>query len=229
MKIPRSKNTHLLIAIVSHVSFLAYSLFLGVNYLVSSLILGLLIYNLTAQLFMHRSVTHGQFSFSSPIVRTFCILFSMCNFGSLAVNCAIHIDHHKFSDTERDPHNFREIGLFRTLVKDWGKELLPSPKTFAKFLKNQEIKKQHFNNVKYAIFASVFVPFLPVVSFWLINLLFIVVHLGVEDQRFVNAPWLFPLMWGEEMHMDHHINPGKKKMHPFDLMYFSGKVLERFG
>ena len=227
MKIPRSLRTHQVLSLVSHLTFLAYSWIFGFWYFLFGLILGLVVYNLTAQLFMHRAVTHRQFKFSLGVNRVFCALFSMCNFGSLGVNCAIHIQHHIHSDTFRDPHNFREIGVLRTLIKEWDKKLLPSPRLFASYLRDKDFRYQHDKNVDFAFLSAFLCPYIPVVSFWLINLLYIVVHMGPKSDPTLNLHVLYPLMWGEEQHREHHLNPSKKKMHNFDLIFYAGRVLER--
>jgi fatty-acid desaturase len=226
MKIPRSTRTYQVLSLVAHLAFLGYTWLFGFWYILIGSVFGLVIYNLSAQLFMHRAVAHKQFNFSESVNRVFCALFSMLNFGSLALNCAIHVQHHAYSDTSRDPHNFREIGIFRTLLKEWDKKIVPPSKFYMGYLRNKDFKFQHNNNANYALLASVLCPYLPVVSFWLINLLYIVVHLGPEGDPQLNLNFLYPLMWGEEQHRDHHLNPSKKKMHNFDLIYYVGRTLE---
>lgn len=219
MKVKRSAKIHRLLFLISHITFFIYCFLFGWTYIILSLLTGLLAYNLSVQLFMHRSISHGHFSFSKTVKKVLCILFSFCNFGSLAVNCAIHTEHHRHSDTEKDPHNFRNIGIWRTLMKDWDSRNLPSPKAYCFYFADETLLYQHRHNLNYAIFSSIFLPFIPVCSFWLINLLFIIAHLEGSPS---NIPILFPLMWGEEFHQDHHKYPGRKKLHSFDFMWFLG-------
>ena len=227
MKIPRTKNTYLSLYLISHLLFLLYSFIFGIWYFMLSLLIGLIVFNLAAELYMHRTVSHRHFHFSNFTNKIFCALFSMCNFGSLASNCAIHINHHKFSDTEKDPHNFRNIGVLNTILKNWKKEHLPSSKLVLTFLKDENVKNQHYHHMKYAIVSTILFPFIPVASFWLINLLFIVAHLGTDkESRFMNLDLLYPLMWGAEKHRDHHLDISKKKMHNLDLIYYTGRVLD---
>lgn len=222
MKIPRTAKTHRLLFVISHITFILYCFLFGPIYFFVSLLLGLIVYNVSVQLFMHRSMSHGHFSFSPSIRRGLCVLFSLCNFGSLAINCGTHIQHHKFSDTKLDPHNFQILGIWKTLMKDWDKSNFPPFSIYRPYLTDKIVLSQHKNNLNYAVFASIFLPFIPVCSFWLVNLLIIVVHLGSSP---VNIPILFPLMWGEEFHKVHHDYPGKKKLHFFDFTYFLGTLL----
>jgi fatty-acid desaturase len=225
MKRFRSKGFHGIIFFASHLSFFLQFFLFGYIYLFLGLFAGLLVYNLSAQVFMHRGLAHGHYKFSSGAKKLLSTLFSFCNFGSIAANCAIHQRHHKFSDSAKDPHNFRKLGLWRTAIKDWSGEDLPHPREYAPFLRDKILLHQHRHNPKYAIFASILTPFIPVCSFWLINLLFVAVHTGSSDgngSTAINLPCLYPLMWGEEHHAEHHKNPAKRKLHDFDLIYRIG-------
>jgi len=227
IKLAEIKEIYLTLYIISHLLFSVYCYFFGIWYFVVSLLLGLTIFNLSAELFMHRTIAHKQFKFSKRINELFCILFSMCNFGSVAANSAIHIKHHKYVDTDKDPHNFRYIGVFNTILKNWNKEHTPSPKLMLKFMRDDVVKKQHYNHMQYSFISTILFPFIPVVSFWAINLLFIISHLGKNNSySAINVRLLFPLMWGAEMHRDHHDFPTKKQMHMYDIIYYTGKKLE---
>jgi hypothetical protein len=94
-------------------------------------------------------------------------------------------------------------------------------------MENEEIKKQHYYSMKYSFISTILFPFIPVVSFWMINLLFIITHLGKNNSHSaINVRLLFPLMWGAEMHKDHHDFPTKKKMHTYDIIYYIGNFLQ---
>ena len=222
------KNIYKLLYFLSHILFFIYCYFFGIWYLICSLFLALVFFNLSSELFFHRTITHNQFNLNSKATKLFCVLFSMCNYGSIIVNSAIHINHHRFSDTKKDPHDFKNIGLLNVITKNLNKEHFPDKKLIVKFVKNQYIRNQHINHIKYSIISVFLFPFIPVSSFWLINLLFIVSHLGKNDGKdnSINLPILFPLMWGAEMHKDHHLYPNKKKMHRYDIIYYIGKKLE---
>jgi fatty-acid desaturase len=227
IKLPRTKKTYLTFFGISHLFFFAYCYFFGIWYLIISFLIGLTIFNLSAELFMHRTIAHQQFKFSKRINELFCILFSMCNFGSVAANSAIHINHHRFIDTNKDPHNFRYVGVLNTIFKNWNDEHPPSPKLTLKFMRDDVVKKQHYNHMQYSVISTILFPFIPVISFWMINLLFIISHLGKQNPySAINLRLLFPLMWGAEMHKDHHDFPTKKKMHTYDIIYYIGNFLQ---
>lgn len=224
----RSKYTYWSLTILSHLLFFVYCYYFGILYFTVSLIIGLFVFNLSAELFMHRTVSHKQFKFNPNINSILLILFSMCNFGSIASNSAIHLTHHKYSDKEKDPHNFRSIGLLNVIFKNWSDNHSVNKKLLCIFLRDKQIQNQHNNHLKWSLISAIFFPFIPVASFWLINLLFIVAHLGKNNENnSINIPILYPLMWGAEMHKDHHDNISKKRMHKYDIIYAIGKTLEK--
>jgi stearoyl-CoA desaturase (delta-9 desaturase) len=224
----RTKYTYWLVSILSHLLFVVYCYYFGLSYLIVSLLIGLFVFNVAAELFMHRAISHKQFKFSSGLNNILLVLFSMCNFGSIASNSAIHLTHHKYSDTVKDPHDYKNIGLFNMIVKNWSDDYPINKKILCSFLKDKNIRNQHNNHLKWSLVSAIFFPFIPVASFWLINLLFIISHLGKnEENRSINLPILYPLMWGAEMHKDHHKNISKNRMHRYDIIYAIGKTLEK--
>lgn len=228
MKLQRNARLYATLYTLSHVVLGVYFYVFGQIYAVTALFLGLLIFNTATYAFMHRAVAHNQFHFSPRVKRFLCNLFSMCGFGSLAVNCAVHTQHHKYSDTRLDPHDFRRIGLVKTIFKQWDEKFYPPVKSYARYLRNDEILLQHQNNAKFFLFSSLVFPFIPVVSFWMLNLIFIVNHSGEgEGDSSLNVPFLYPLMWGEEFHSDHHSHPERRKMHKLDLIFLIASSLER--
>ena len=78
-----------------------------------------------------------------------------------------------------------------------------------------------------------------VTGFWLSKLVVILVHIkvlgtgqnrGEDTSR--NLCWLKPIMWGEELHNNHHRLPSeanhnhKKTIFQFDVLYYIGKLIE---
>lgn len=228
MKLQRSVRLYATLYALSHITFGVYSYVFGYTYMLASLFVGLLSFNIASYAFMHRAVAHNQFQFSRRVKKFLCDLFSMCGFGSLAVSCAVHVEHHKHTDTTLDPHDFRRIGLVRTVFKRWDETFYPPVKSYVRYLRDPEICLQHRNNANFFLLSSLVFPFIPVVSFWMLNLIFIANHLGEgEGGSALNLPLLYPLMWGEEFHSDHHRHPERKRMHKFDLIYWAASSLER--
>ena len=226
----RSQFNYNAIAFTAHGMLLIQCLWFGWTFALIALLIGLVIYNLTAGLYMHRVVVHQHFSFSLGWHRLFCRLFSMCNFGSLAMNCSIHLRHHRYSDLPGDPHSYEQLGLRRLLLKQWNRSSLPQSRQLLRFLSNPCIKHQHRNHMAYGIVTALLLPSISVSAYWLINLLFVVAHWGPShhssEGRATDWPALLPLMWGDEMHYRHHKSPARKRLRRFDLLYIIGRAIE---
>ncbi len=226
----RSQFNYNAVAFTAHVMLLIQYLLFGWTFVLIALLIGFVIYNLTAGLYMHRVVVHQHFRFSLGWHRLFCRLFSMCNFGSLAMNCAIHLRHHRYPDQPGDPHSYYHLGLRCLLLKQWNRSSLPQSRHLRRFLSNPCIKHQHRNHMSYGIITALLFPSITVSAYWLINLLFVVVHWGPiynsSEGRSTDCPILFPLMWGDEMHYRHHKYPAQKRLRHSDLLYIIGCVIE---
>lgn len=108
----------------------------------TSLFLWILVYGMIGNnLAMHRYLTHGQFEVANPVRYLFVWLGTMIGVGSPVSYAATHLVHHKYSDTEHDPHgpgrglksvlicfqktvNLKESKVFNkrivTLIKEYG-------------------------------------------------------------------------------------------------------------
>lgn len=221
----RNQKTYAVISVVAHISFAVQAYLLGPWYVVGGLLAGLIAYNLVVSVYIHRGLSHGFYSFSSFWHTALTTITSMLNFGSAAVAAGVHITHHKYADTTKDPHNVHNIGLLRFLLKDWGPAYRPNQRLMAKLLKVPEIKRQHERHLGVSAAFALLAPFFAVSGYWLINLHYLLIHLGSDKtDTSQNAWWLFPLMWGEEFHRKHHHNPSAKKLHRFDLIHFLGQA-----
>jgi len=226
----RSQINYGAINLLAHGMLLIQGLWLGWTFTLCSLLIGLVIYNLTAGLYMHRVVVHQHFNFSIHWHRLFCRLFSMCNFGSLAMNSAIHLRHHQYTDQPGDPHSFDQLGYRRVLLKQWNRTSLPQSRHLLRFLRNPCIHHQHRHHMAYGIVAALVAPWISVSAFWLINLMFVVAHWGDQQHsphgRAIDLPILLPLMWGDEMHHRHHRYPAQSRLRRIDVLWMIGRAIE---
>lgn len=70
-----------------------------------SVLMWILVYGMVGNnLGMHRYVSHGQFEVSGPVKYLFVWLGTMIGVGSPVSYAATHLVHHKYPDTEHDPH-----------------------------------------------------------------------------------------------------------------------------
>lgn len=66
--------------------------------------------------YLHRLVAHRSYSTYRPIEFTMALLSVPCSMGSPIDWAWIHRVHHRYSDTEKDPHSYRHMGFFKALV-----------------------------------------------------------------------------------------------------------------
>jgi fatty-acid desaturase len=224
MQISR-KTHHLLIFAISHVLYIFYIYFLGLDYFAATLIIGIFTTNITIGLYIHRVLGHKMYKIPDKAHKVFLCLTSFLNLGSAAISASVHRNHHIYSDTDKDPHYVYNIGLFSFLIKDWGYRYKPHKNTFMRIVRNKDVLKQHKHHLSLGYVSAFTCPFLPVCSFWFLNFHFLFNHNRNGPK---NIKWAYPILLGEELHRDHHINPSKRKMHKFDLIHYLGKTLEYF-
>ena len=239
MKLSRNKISYLLLSLLAHVLFVFYAYQFGLMYALLSLVAGVVVFNLAYTLYAHRILTHNHFKISHFYHSVFCTLYSALNFGSVAIYAGVHIKHHQYSDTDNDPHAPERLGLLRTITKVWDSKYKPNRKTFVRLLKNTAIKWQHKHHMTVSILSMVLFPAIIVVGFWLSSVLIIAVHTrqlgyhyrgeGKIKSGAVNIPFLKPLLWGEELHSNHHAKPNianhnfSNTFSEFDFIYHLGR------
>jgi stearoyl-CoA desaturase (delta-9 desaturase) len=223
----KRKYHYFLWSLLAHILLVVYTYFFGIWYLIIGLLIGFLVHNLTATLYIHRILAHNYHTISNKWHWFFTILHPFLNLGSLIVNTAVHPYHHKYVDQERDPHDWKRLGIWRAFIKDYDNAYTLDRRYFAKLSKKPNLKWEHKYNGIIGKISIILFPFLPVAGFWLCNLLLFVVHIGPDkNNSAANIWWLWFLMWGEEWHELHHAKPELKKLHNLDIIYYIGKLIE---
>lgn len=158
--------------------------------------IGLVFNNLVNYLYLHRVYTHKHYKFNPTLDRIFQFFACMLNLSSPNVYAAVHVKHHKHSDTPKDPHSSLYYPWWKMLFSFWGPEFLPDRRAFTKY--KCEWYKYH---VQIAWFAAIFFPWIIVISHWMSKIVILMVH---KNGKPIDVPWMFLLTWGEEMHKHHH-------------------------
>lgn len=183
----------------------------------------------------HRIFVHGAINLKDLSPRAHIIgqfLCTLSGWGSTLVFGSVHKAHHRWSGTEKDPHEPRYVGKWNML---WGRYDLTN-KTDLRFFKlayNRPyaafFHKHYFTITWLAmpLFAPVFV-----VGFWLRYIFNVVVHDGddeVEEGKdtSVNKWWWWPLLWGDEAHELHHRSSHLARHHKLDLIYWFVRLYQR--
>jgi fatty-acid desaturase len=210
----------------------AYSFFYHPHLSLVGVAWGWLIAGLGGVLIGHRYVAHKQFEFPNPFFKYFFYyLYNLNTIGS-AVNYAnIHWLHHKHSDDiNLDPTTWKRTGIVSTHFTFYnftftGKINLRQYKSLIKDSTNR-----FFHDYYYlphiitlilllplgAPYVIVFLAIPAIVSFHIAQLQVGILHLNLpgsyrKDQTLeaYNIPWLKPLLFGEELHNNHHSQPNE--------------------
>jgi len=112
----------------------------------SYLIIGIIIYVFvglfSANIAMHRYLSHGSFSTTSGKDKFLKWISILACFGSPVSWCALHRHHHKHSDTENDIQNPKVIGALKSWASLYPRTKI-SPKLISDLLKDKDIKIIH--------------------------------------------------------------------------------------
>lgn len=66
--------------------------------------------------YLHRFVAHRSYVTYKPIEFIMALLSVPCSMGSPVDWAWVHRVHHRYSDTPKDPHSYRHMGFWKTLV-----------------------------------------------------------------------------------------------------------------
>jgi len=223
-------------ALIGHVVLVAHTMLLGWVYLLWIVPISLLVYHLGHSVFMHRHLSHGQFNFSHRVQYVLHYVSIICNMGKIPGYVAIHKEHHVSSGSDHDPHEFRKHGFWNIFFSNWHIETKPIHKRWLvqSFKLTPYVK--FFTNNHYKILWILLPIFggITAMSWWWKQFSVIVVHLDIGDRSrrrgvdtSTNNIWLWPIMWGDENHTEHHLNASRERLCRIDLQYFMGKILER--
>jgi fatty-acid desaturase len=186
------------------------------------------------QIGAHRYFTHSSFTankFQSGVMNVIAIMAAM---GTPQDWMVAHIAHHKYSDTEKDPTNWRVIGLFKNYTSLWQLNVPITQDSmrlvvrslqngFSKFIYNNYIKILSLWGlalflIDTQLFVWVFV--LPIlVGHWCMNLLNHIGHLGNKNGSTTNTSLFFNVLTpGDGYHDFHHQNPRLYRYGKYDLL-----------
>lgn len=232
----KEKQNTLVAAFVAHVVMCFHLLYFGITYLIAIIPLSLLIYHIGHSVFMHRHLCHGQFDFTKRAQYILHFFAVISNMGKIPGYVAIHQQHHATSGTEQDPHEWRKFGFWRIFFSNWHVEYSPLNKRrlVRAFKLTPYIKFFTNNHYKILYLLMPFFGGITAICWWWKQFSVIVVHLEIGDtsnrrgeDTSTDNKWLWPIMWGDEMHTQHHLYPNKEKLGPVDMQYKIGKIFER--
>lgn len=174
---------------------------------------------------LHRYYSHQSFKttkFKEQILLWSSVITSL---GSPAMWCSIHRMHHSHSDTDKDPHNPRLYGIFKTWFTLWPAKAIPK-RFFVPFIKTPMMRFVH-NNYFLINFTVLFLLALidirlaavayclPAVGcFHGASAIGVIPHYFGYKRYKINDEsrnsWVASILsLGEGWHNNHHANPGR--------------------
>lgn len=217
----------LLAQIYIHINFLIGLLFFNVWFIVISLLVCHLIFSgLCGTVFFHRVVTHKNRI--NPLAENILLFLSTLGISGSALGwAATHRSHHKYSDTEKDPHSPKHLGLVKTY---WyssadSKSIRFVPDLLHK--NNYLFQHKHYFSLLLVLHVLTFLTFdysvywavciVPAFVMWFTGS--IVNCFGHDKNGPINNSWLGILLLGEGWHKNHHDVASNPRFGKFDLGY----------
>lgn len=192
------------------------------NIFISSIVYYLM-FSLGVSLMMHRFWAHKEFQFKSSLLEVVFSAFAiMVSRGSPLAWVHIHREHHAHADTDKDPHKPSKFKLFSFKTAKIVE--------FKPFIVRDMLTPRHkVLHERYWYFVGIyptllfcigglsavyFAYLIPIVTVQIVQDLwnhFSHVDCGYINNKLKNnsrnVPWLWPLIFGEAWHNNHHANP----------------------
>jgi sn-1 stearoyl-lipid 9-desaturase len=222
----------LIFQLIAYASIVPMIMFAGWQHYLIAIVAYFCIGGLGMIMGYHRLLTHRSFKCSKWFEHMITYFATLSLTGPALDWIAIHREHHKFGDTENDPHSPDYKGRLRVhfltmytpvSIKYAGKDLRN------KFLLFQ--RKHYFLiNIITGLILYLIDPF-AVIYLWLfpaaltIGFGTLILSVSHRDKAPHNDFILGILTWGDGFHKEHHDNPGKVRLHKYDLI---GLIIEKF-
>lgn len=197
-----------------------YLLYIGLAFL----------YNAQVSAFYHRCLSHKMWS--CPTWLQHILLFINAGFlaGHAAVWMAIHVKHHKHSDTNNDAHG-PKVGVFTTLMNSFYQF---SPKHVGVFLAKSKPVALQFKY--YYAAAPIIIACLSFIDIAIWPIITSFLWIGVITTNYIchwnsrphNFGFLSLITGGDSYHKKHH-ESNDLRFGTFDTGYFISKLLAKLG
>ena len=217
-------TTLLLFQIAAHLSIIPMIMYASL----SQWAISLFVYFLTGCLGMtmtyHRLLSHKSWTAPTWLARLFTLFATIGLTGSAISWVAVHRLHHRYVDTDRDPHSPTFKGQF---TAHWLSMFAPvHVKYSVDLLRDGFLKFQHNNyfkiNLLYGLIIYLIDP-MAVVYAWLFPAMILwnggssIVSISHRNGNPHDDTALAVMVWGEGYHKHHHDKPGDSRFGKYDL------------
>lgn len=180
----------------------------------------------------HRLLTHRSFPCPKWLEYTLAFITTFSLTGSAITWVAIHRKHHKYADTEKDPHSPDHLGFWRVQFFTAFAEV--EGRYATDLMRDKFYLWQHKNYFNIIIIGMILTtlisPMLTIYAFLFpaaLTLFFgtLILSWAHHDLQPRSVWWLALLTFGDAFHDVHHENPNKPRLHKYDLIGF---IIEKF-
>lgn len=234
--IPQKPIVLLIFQLLAHLSIIPMIMFATpANWAVA-----VLIYFLTGCLGMtmtyHRLLSHSSWNPPDWVKYLFTLFATVGLTGTAIAWVAVHKMHHRYTDTDKDPHSPGFKGFFRAHFLS-----MYSPvelRYVAHLLRDKFFVFQHryyyeinlfYAAVLYVIdpFAVIYAWLFPAMILW--NMGSSIVSISHRNNKPHNDISLALLVWGEGYHENHHSKPSSSQFGKYDLAAYLIKLFSKHG
>lgn len=223
----------LFVQIYIHISFFLGLYYFNVWYILLSLIICHLIFSgLCGTVFFHRVVTHKNTI--NPIIENILLWLSTLGASGSALGwAATHRAHHRYSDTEKDPHSPKHLGLLKTYWYSSANE--SSIRYVPDLLKKKKYLFQHkYYFLLLSIFHLLFISLFSYEIYWTVCIVpaflmwftgSIINCFGHDSNGPINNNLLGLFLVGEGWHKNHHEYASNPQFGKYDLGYLIYRMI----
>ena len=180
----------------------------------------------------HRLHSHRSFETPSWFEKLITLFATMSLTGPAIDWVAIHRAHHKWHDTEKDPHSPDHMGRFRVHFMTMFSEV--SPKFAMDLIRTPFYmwqRKYYFYIIAAYVIGLFFIDPFAIIYAWLFPA-FLTIFFGTlilstshRDGEAHDDFVLGILTWGDAFHKTHHDKPMQVRLHKYDI---TGFIIETF-
>lgn len=194
----------------------------------------------TTSVIMHRQISHRQFEYKNKFFKYFSYFTIVISGQGTPIGwAAVHRQHHKYPDTERDPQNPKVVGRLRTFFS-WYKLDNVDQQMLKDLITDKEMLFMHrYTGTLFTIWVSFVWLLFPDHALMITALIPLLCSCWVgyvnsgpghsEENDQLKAKNLSPemLFWGEAYHRNHHLDTSRIKMGRYDIGYYVIKLIAK--
>ena len=175
----------------------------------------------------HRLLSHRVFKCPKWLEYTLSFITTFSFTGSAITWVAMHRQHHKYSDTEKDPHSPDHLGWWRVQFATAYAEV--NGRYAVDLMRDKFYSWQHKHYLKICLIGVALIALinLMLVVYLILTPAALTLFFGTlilscahKDYKPRSLFWLGIVSFGDAFHDVHHENPNKPRLHKYDLIGF---------